>query len=76
MVLSIGNFMLMIKNHFARFQLPGNLLKTKKCAPYFRGNTQFPIYWKFLKFPLRFPEKFRIFWEKCQKFIKVRPDTS
>jgi hypothetical protein len=29
-ILSIGNFMLMINNHFARFQLPGNLLKTKK----------------------------------------------
>jgi hypothetical protein len=29
-ILSIGNFMLMIKNHFARFQLPGKLLKTKK----------------------------------------------
>jgi hypothetical protein len=36
--------MLMINNHCARFQLPGDLLKTKKCAPYFRGNTQFPIY--------------------------------
>jgi hypothetical protein len=37
--------MLMVNNHFARFRLPGNLLKTKKkCAPYFRGNTQFPIY--------------------------------
>jgi hypothetical protein len=34
----------MINNHFSRFQLPGNLLKTKKCAFYFRGNTQFPIY--------------------------------
>jgi hypothetical protein len=44
-ILLIGNFMLMINNHFARFQLPGNLSKTKKkCAPYFRGNTQFPIY--------------------------------
>jgi hypothetical protein len=43
-ILSIGNFMQMINNHFARFQLPGSLLKTKKCAPYFRGNTQFPIY--------------------------------
>jgi hypothetical protein len=43
-ILSIGNFMLMINNQFARFQLPGNLLKPKKCAPYFRGNTQFPIY--------------------------------
>jgi hypothetical protein len=33
-----------INNHFALFQLPSNLLKTKiKCAPYFRGNTQFPI---------------------------------
>jgi hypothetical protein len=36
----------MINNHFALFQLPGNLLNTKKCAPYFRGNTQFPIYCK------------------------------
>jgi hypothetical protein len=45
-ILSIRNFMLMINNNFARFQLPGNLLKTKKCAPYFRGNTQFPIYYK------------------------------
>jgi hypothetical protein len=40
--LSIRNFMLMINNHFARFQLPGNLLKTKKkCAPYFRAGLQF-----------------------------------
>jgi hypothetical protein len=37
----------MINNHFALFQLPGNLLNTKKCAPYFRGNTQFPIYFFF-----------------------------
>jgi hypothetical protein len=29
-ILSIGNFMLIINNHFARFRLPGNLLKTKK----------------------------------------------
>jgi hypothetical protein len=27
-ILSIGNFMLMINNHFALFQLPGNLLIT------------------------------------------------
>jgi hypothetical protein len=26
------------------FQLPGNWRTTKKCAPYFRGNTEFPIY--------------------------------
>jgi hypothetical protein len=45
-ILSIGNFMLMINNHFAQFQLPGSLLKTKKCASYFRGNTQFPIFFK------------------------------
>jgi hypothetical protein len=42
-ILSVGNFMLMINNHFTLFQLPGILLKTKKCASYFRGNTQFPI---------------------------------
>jgi hypothetical protein len=41
---SVGNFMLMINNYFALFQLPGTLLKTKKCDPYFRGNTQYPIY--------------------------------
>jgi hypothetical protein len=29
-ILSIGNFMLMINKHFARFKLPGKLLKTKK----------------------------------------------
>jgi hypothetical protein len=33
--LSIGNFMLMINNHFARFQLPGNWLKTKKMCTLF-----------------------------------------
>jgi hypothetical protein len=34
----------MIKNHILLFQLPGNWPTTKKCAPYFRGNTEFPIY--------------------------------
>jgi hypothetical protein len=34
-ILSIGNFMLMINNHFARFQLPGNLFKTKKMCSLF-----------------------------------------
>jgi hypothetical protein len=29
-ILSIGNFMLMINNHFKLFQLPGKLSKTKK----------------------------------------------
>jgi hypothetical protein len=29
-ILSIENFMLMINNHFARFQLPGNLVKIQK----------------------------------------------
>jgi hypothetical protein len=29
-ILSVGNFMLMINNHFALFQLPGSLSKTKK----------------------------------------------
>jgi hypothetical protein len=38
-ILSIGNIMLIINNHFARFQPPSNLLKPKKCASYFRGNT-------------------------------------
>jgi hypothetical protein len=43
-ILSIGNFILMIKNHILLFQLPGNWPTTKNCAPYFRGNTEFPIY--------------------------------
>jgi hypothetical protein len=34
-ILSIGNFMLMMNNHFARFQLPGKLLKTKKMCSLF-----------------------------------------
>jgi hypothetical protein len=34
-ILSIGNFMLMINNHFARFQLTGNLFKTKKMCSLF-----------------------------------------
>jgi hypothetical protein len=34
-ILSIGNFMLMTNNHFARFQLPGNLFKTKKMCSLF-----------------------------------------
>jgi hypothetical protein len=34
-ILTIGNFMLMINNHFARFQLPGKLLKTKKMCSLF-----------------------------------------
>jgi hypothetical protein len=46
-ILSIGNFILMIKNHILLFQLPRNWPTTKKCAPYFRGNTEFPIYLKF-----------------------------
>jgi hypothetical protein len=46
-ILSIGTFILMIKNHILLFQLPGNWPTTKKCAPYFRGNTEFPIYLKF-----------------------------
>jgi hypothetical protein len=33
-ILSIGNFILMIKNHILLFQLPGNWPTTKKCAPY------------------------------------------
>jgi hypothetical protein len=50
-ILSIGNLILMIKNHILLFQLPGTT--TKKCAPYFRGNMEFPIYinscfWKIL----------------------------
>jgi hypothetical protein len=46
-ILSIGIFILMIKNHILLFQLPGNWPTTKKCAPYFRGNMEFPIYSEF-----------------------------
>jgi hypothetical protein len=34
----------MIKNHILLFQLPCNSPTTKKCAPSFRGNMEFPIY--------------------------------
>jgi hypothetical protein len=57
-ILSIGNFMLMLNNHFAWFQLPGYLLK--KCAPYFRGNTQFPIYISFKTFTARVKQSYKI----------------
>jgi hypothetical protein len=33
-----------IKNHILLFQLPGSRPTTKKCAPFFRGNMEFPIY--------------------------------
>jgi hypothetical protein len=36
---------MLVKNkHFSLFQLLGNLLKTKKCVPYFGGITEFYIY--------------------------------
>jgi hypothetical protein len=38
----------MIKNNILLFQLPGIWPKTKKCVPYFRGNTEFPIYFELL----------------------------
>jgi hypothetical protein len=38
------NLGMMINNHILLFQLPGNWPTTEKCAPYFRGNTEFPIY--------------------------------
>jgi hypothetical protein len=41
-ILSIGIFI--DKNHILLLQLPGNWPTTKKCAPYFRGNMEFPIY--------------------------------
>jgi hypothetical protein len=45
---SMGNFMLVSKNKIALqiFDLscPVNMSTTKKCAPYFRGNMEFPIY--------------------------------
>jgi hypothetical protein len=42
--------MLMLNNHFARFQLPGKLLKTKNCALYFRAIMEFPIYFAQITF--------------------------
>jgi hypothetical protein len=42
-ILSLGNFSMMIKIHFAR-------PTTKKCAPYFRGNTELPLYFLFNNF--------------------------
>jgi hypothetical protein len=44
--LSFRNFIMKIKNHILLFQLPGNRPTTKKCAPYFRGNMEFSIYFK------------------------------
>jgi hypothetical protein len=59
-ILSIGNFMLIINNHFTLFQLPGNLLKTKKCAPYFRGNMEFPIYFYYHYKPFYVFDRFKL----------------
>jgi hypothetical protein len=55
-ILSIGNFMLMINNHFARFQLPGKLLKTKKMCSLF--SWQHAIFFLFLSI-------FRILKKSC-----------
>jgi hypothetical protein len=66
-ILSNGNFILIIKNNIFLFQLPGNWPTTKKCAPYFRGNTEFPIYffaktqnvlWRFTPNPKVWMQKF------------------
>jgi hypothetical protein len=43
-ILSIGNLMLIINNNFALLSCPVTCEKPKKIAPYFRGNTEFPIY--------------------------------
>jgi hypothetical protein len=59
--LSIGNFILMIKNHILLFQLPGNSATTKKGVPYFRDNTEFPIYLIFISL--------KIYNEKLTKHI-------
>jgi hypothetical protein len=60
-ILSIGNFILVIKNHILLFQLPGNWPTTKKCAPYFRGNTEFPI-------------NFLFWWFKIHNISKIQKD--
>jgi hypothetical protein len=46
-ILSIGNLMLIINNHFPRLKLPGNLLKTKKMCSLF--SWQDAISYLFLK---------------------------
>jgi hypothetical protein len=51
---SIGNVMLILKYNIALqiFDLscPVNWSTAKKCASYFRGNMEFPIYWHFQSF--------------------------
>jgi hypothetical protein len=67
--------MLMINNHFARFRLPGNLLNTKKCAPYFRGNTQFPIYFLLHGSKIKFSFSGKKMFQKLyKKNDPVQPD--
>jgi hypothetical protein len=72
-VLSIGDFMLMINNHFARFQLPGvelvlYLLKTKKMCSLFPW--QHGISYLFL---LLFSRFMTFFGKKTFKFFGVKP---
>jgi hypothetical protein len=76
-ILSIWNFMLMINNHYTLFQLPGNLLKTKKCAPYFCGNTEFPIY-SYIIYMRNFSFKSVVFWViglRCWLWVKQKSET-
>jgi hypothetical protein len=69
-ILSIEHFILMINNHFAFFQLPGNLLKTKKknVLPIFVATRNFLFI-----FPFKNEENFNQFWDPMgveKKWIK------
>jgi hypothetical protein len=60
-ILSFGNSMLMINNHFARFQLSGNLLITKKMCSLF--SWQHAISYLFFLIIISFDAFFRKFWK-------------
>jgi hypothetical protein len=59
-ILSIRNFMLMKNNHF---WCPVTCKTQKKCAPYFRGNTQFSIYfnWKTFNITIKIYKQFQTY---------------
>jgi hypothetical protein len=68
-ILSIGNFMLMICNHFALFQLPGNLFRTKKNVLPISVAKRYFLFirgWKTLFF-YRF-----VSFLKCYRFVSFR----
>jgi hypothetical protein len=56
------------KKSFCTCSAAGNLLKTIKCAPFFHGNTQFPIYLNFSKvfFSKNMPQNRGVFLKNVQ----------